>query len=196
MRSLRTSSPIMSMQGFILTSISNGTPIESREDANDMDSNSPLAKAMRGQEKIGWKAMCQGFLHKDWATTQREHYNTLGVNTRYLNIGRWKKMMSNILCEYSLECWALRNEKIHGKTAPESRTIKLTNLRKQVRSLYGKKDQIRREKNKAIFDMPLKKRLRLGIQSTKLWVGMAEEVLRMDRENATKNTIVHWLQHR
>ena len=146
MRLLRTSSLIMSMMGYALTSISNGTPIECKEDAIDMNKTSTLVKAMRGQERIGWKAMCQGFLHSYWAVTQKEHYNKLGVKTRYLNIGCWKKMMSNILCEYSLECWALRNEKIHGRTVPESRTIKLNNLQKQVRSLYGKKDHIQREK--------------------------------------------------
>ena len=45
-----------------------------------------------------------------------------------------------------------------------------------------------------IFDMPLAKRLLMGVQSSKIWVGMAEEVLKMNRERAIKHTIHHWLQ--
>ena len=161
-----------------------------------LDGDSSLAKALIGQKLIGWKAMCQGFLHKAWATTQHEHYKTLGVKTRYLNIGRWKKMMSTILSEYCLECWARRNETIHGISIQDSRIKQLDRLRKQVKALYGKRRQLRSSKNKSIFDLPLKKRLNMGLQSTKLWVGLAEEVLRLDRESATKYTIVHWLQDR
>ena len=48
--------------------------------------------------------------------------------------------------------------------------------------------------NLRIFDMPLYKRLRFGIQSITLWVGMVEDVLKLHRENPTKNTIHSWLQ--
>ena len=103
-------------------------------------------------------------------------------------------MMSTILVEYCLECWTGRNEKIHGKDSDSSRKKKLETVRNKVKDLYKRRGELKGKKQKKIFDMPLKKRLLLGIQSTRLWVGMAEEVLRMDREMATKYNITHWLQ--
>ena len=51
-----------------------------------------LWRALEGQDIIGWKPLCQGFCHVDWATTQQKHYKRLGLKTRTLNIQRWKKM--------------------------------------------------------------------------------------------------------
>jgi hypothetical protein len=105
-------------------------------------------------------------------------------------------MFATTLCDYSMDCWNHRNEMLHGKTLKDSRTITIEKLRKQVRALYSKRESVRRQRNKKIFDMPLKKRLTMGIQSTKLWIDMAEEVLRLDRETATKNTLDMWLMDR
>ena len=72
--------------------------------------------------------------------------------------------------------------------------MQLKTAREKVKSLYKKKGELRGTQNFKIFDMPMYKRLRFGIQSITLWVGMAEEVLKLHRENAVKNTIHHWLQ--
>ena len=52
---------------------------------------------------------------------------------------------------------------------------------------------MRGDPNFKIFEMPLHKRLLMGKQSSKIWIGMAEEALRLHQENATKYTIDHWL---
>ena len=103
-------------------------------------------------------------------------------------------MVSIILSEYCLECWRLRNESLHGKDKIESREKKLAEIRKSVRKLYKKKHELGMREKKRLFSMPMCKRLNMGIQSTKLWVGMAEEVLRLHREKATQLTINQWLQ--
>ena len=103
-------------------------------------------------------------------------------------------MFSTIMTDYSLDCWKERNETIHGKEKDKSRQKQLITIRKQVRGLYARRGELHGHPNKKIYDMPMKKRLRMGIQSTKIWVGLAEEVLRLHRENATKNTLHHWLQ--
>ena len=102
--------------------------------------------------------------------------------------------MCTILGDYCLECWNGRNETIHGSDIATSREKKLESARIRIKELYRRKGELCEEKYKKIFDMPLKKRLLLGIQSTRLWVGLAEEVLKMNREMATKYNIVHWLQ--
>ena len=52
---------------------------------------------------------------------QSQYYRRMGTNTRKMNIGRWKKMFSIILTDYSLDCWKSRNESIHGKEQDISR---------------------------------------------------------------------------
>ena len=88
----------------------------------------------------------------------------------------------------------MRNEVLHGKDNDESKKLKIKSIKGKVRQLYKCKETLRGTKNYKIFEMPLYKRLRYGIQSITLWVGMAEEVLKLHRENTTKMIIVHWLQ--
>ena len=85
------------------------------------DGDMSLIIALKGQELIGWTGLCQGFYHKEWARVQSRYYRRMGTNTRKMNIGRWKKMFSIILTDYSLDCWKSRNESIHGKEQDISR---------------------------------------------------------------------------
>ena len=87
----------------------------------------------------------------------------------------------------------MRNESLHGKEMADSKKIQLTRIRTKVKHLYKRKEELRGSKNFRIFDMPLYKRIRFGVQSITLWVGMAEEVLKLHRENAAKNTILQWI---
>ena len=185
---------ITTMIGKILKQINlrDETPFEIDELSSDGELS--LKRTIVGQEKIGWKELCQGYCHKGWSIVQNRYYRWMGIDTKTMNITRWKKRFVTILGEYSLECWRLRNEILHGKDQEESSKIQLKKMRKKARLLYGKKEEIRGTKNYRIFEMPLYKRLRFGIQSITLWVGMAEEVLKLHRENATRRTIHTWLQ--
>ena len=190
---MNTYEGITSIVGYILRKISMREEIEiGLEEIGSEDET--LWDALEGQAKIGWKPFCQGFYHVDWATTQQTDYRRKGLNTRTLNIKRWKKQFSTILTDYSLECWKLRNESIHGNDIHSSREKQLEPLRKKVKSLYRQRKELGKKEEEGVFSMPILKRLRLGLHSTKLWVGMAEEVLRLHRERAIKNTLHHWLQ--
>ena len=102
-------------------------------------------------------------------------------------------MFSTILAEYCLDCWQLRNETLHGKELETSRKKQLDAIRKQIKTAYKQKESMRGRPNFKIFEMPLHKRLMMGIQSSKIWIGMAEEAIRLHRENATMNTLDRWL---
>ena len=194
LKKLRTYEGITSLVGYILKCISNREEMVFDWETLNHDGDMSLIISLQGQEKIGWTSLCQGYYHKGWAMTQSKYYRRLGSNSRTLNIRRWKKMFSTIMTDYSLDCWKERNETIHGKEKDKSRQKQLITIRKQVRGLYARRGELHGHPNKKIYDMPMKKRLRMGIQSTKIWVGLAEEVLRLHRENATKNTLHHWLQ--
>jgi hypothetical protein len=196
LRKMRTDDSIISVFGYVLKKVSNREEVNLDLDATRFDKGSLVLAALVGQARIGWLEFCQGLLHVGWAKVQRAYYQHLGKNNRYLNVTRWKRMASTILSGYCLECWERRNKTIHGEKHTESRQKKLAILRRQVREIYKEKRNLRGTKNQGIFDMPLEKRLNMGIHSTTIWIGMAEEVLCLHREATTKVTIHQWLQHR
>ena len=193
LKKFHTHGGIISIVRYTLTQIGNREDMEYGKN-EFIGEDERFMIALQGQDKIGWLDFCQGFYHIEWSNIQEKHYRTLGINSKTMNIKRWKKMFSTILVDYCLDCWKGRNEKIHGKDNETSRIKKLEIVRKKVRDLYKRRGEIKGEKQKKVFGMPMNKRLLLGIQSTRLWVGLAEEVLRMDREMATKYNITHWLQ--
>ena len=194
LKKLHTHEGIVTVVGYILTQISDREEMEF-EDEDFRGEDSPIMTALEGQDEIGMLAFCQGYYHTEWSNIQQRHYASLGLNKKTVNIKRWTKMFSIILSDYCLECWGGRNESIHGSDKDTSRKKRLEALRKKVKDIYKRKSEIKGKKYKSrIFDMPLAKRLLMGIQSSKIWVGMAEEVLKMNREMAIKHTIHQWLQ--
>jgi hypothetical protein len=193
---LHTCKSIKSLVGRVLCVISNNKKVDSDLEVENLKNTSNLRGVIVGQTEIGWHDLCQGFFHKEWTGLQQEYYRRMGKKSKYLNIRRWTRMFSTILCDYSLECWDLRNKTLHGESVTEARAIQLKKLRKRVGLLYKQKGQLRGHKNSSIFDLPMEKRQNMGVQATVLWIGMAEEVLRLHRENATKSTLHQWLQSR
>ena len=194
LKNLITYEGITSTIGYILTQISNKEDISFDWEEQHRDGDMALTIAIQGQQRIGWNCLCQGFYHKEWARIQQRHYQRLGKKSRSLNITRWKKMFSTIMAEYSLECWKMRNESIHGKENGDSRLLRKEKIGKLIKGLYGKKKELNKKMRRRVFSMPLEKRLRMGIQSSTIWVKLAEEVLRRHRDNLSKNTLHHWLQ--
>ena len=193
LKALCTYDGIVSLVRLILTKVSRREKMD--DDFVDTKFDGPLSMAelVENQDRIGWMAFCQGYYHVGWARAQQAHYRREGIKKKSLNIGRWKKKFSVILGDFCLDCWKQRNETLHGKEMDEAKRKVLQKLRLKTKQLYKLKHELRGSKNSGIFDMPLYKRIRFGIQSMTIWVGMAEEVLKLHRENATKNTILHWL---
>ena len=65
-----------------------------------------------------------------------------------------------------------------------------------MKKIYRRRKEVTKTQEDNLFKVPLTQRLKFGIQALTLWVGKAEEVLRMNREQAAKYTIHHWLGSR
>jgi hypothetical protein len=61
----------------------------------------------------------------------------------------------------------------------------VTNIHKQQSEVWGTQYH-------KIFNMAIEKRSKLGIQANTIWIGMAEEALRLHREMMSKNTLNSW----
>lgn len=103
-------------------------------------------------------------------------------------------MFVMILTEYSGDCWKLRNNELHGDTSDVGKKKIRSRLATRVRYLYGKQEELRGSLSRRIFEMDLGKRIKLGIHSLRLWIGKAEEVLKLHREEADRNMIDRWIR--
>lgn len=196
LKKLRTNEGILGTVNQIIKRISNDDEMFNLHNEVATIGGKNLQVAIKGQEIIGWTAMIQGFVHKDWAEIQNNHYKRTGLNKRIYSKKRWKREFVNIVTQYGKDCWTSRNEAIHGKTTTEGRTMRLERLRNQVKQLYGKRRETTQKQKKNLYSVPLEKRLKFGVQALTLWVGKAEEVLKLNREQAAKYTIPHWLGSR
>ena len=152
-----------------------------------------LAPALIGQQEIGWEELLKGFAHKGWSIAQRHHYRRMGMTSKIYSEKRWKRMFLTILTDYSNDCWKLRNAALHGEATVEGRAVQRDRLVKRVKCLYKHKRELKGSPMRKVFQMSLEKRVKQGIQVLTLWIGKAEEVLKLHREAADKNTITRWL---
>ena len=152
-----------------------------------------MTNVMKGQNEIRWVAMMQGYVHKEWSEIQEKYYMDMGLNSRIYCKKRWRREFINILTQYSRECWMWRNEAIHGKTVVEGRDLRLNKLCEQVKKIYAKRREMSEKQRKNLFGVPLEKRMKFGVQALILWIGKAEEVLKLNREQAAKYMIHQWL---
>ena len=88
-------------------------------------------------------------------------------------------MFLTIITDYVNDCWKMRNEAIHGEATKEGRMVRKKRLVEQVKSLYRKKSELNGSPYRRIFAMRISQRIKMGIQSLTLWVGKAEEVLKL-----------------
>lgn len=155
-----------------------------------------LITALLGQKQIGWEGLLKGFTHIGWAKAQSKHHKRLGLTSKIYSDKRWKRMFLTILTGYCDDCWKHRNETIHGDATTEGRQVRKKRQIKQVKELYGKKSELKGSPLRRIFDMRLSQHIKQGVQSLELWIGKAEEVLKLHREESDKNTIDRWLRYR
>ena len=155
-----------------------------------------IGQAYDDQEEIGWRALFQGYIAKRWSIAQDQSYKSKGVQSRSLNGNIWSKKTVTMLQTYSYKCWQTRNNIKHGNNKEENKKEERKRLKTKIRELYRYKKKLKNKQGQKHFYTPINKRLKQGNYSMKVWLSTAEEIIRLDRERATKNTIVHWIQHR
>ena len=190
---LRTNNGLCSYVNYIIRAISNNEVIRLEDEVINTEDDRNLLPALIGQQEIGWENLLKGFAHKGWAQAQSQHYRQMGLTSKVYSVKRWKRMFMTIITDYVNDCWKMRNEAIHGEATIEGREVRKKRIVEQVIQLYKKRDELRGSPYRRIFSMKLSQRKKMGIQSLTLWVGKAEEVLKLHREEADKNTITRWL---
>ena len=186
----------MQLHELYTKKISINEKIELDQDEYNTEDERNLLPAILGHQDIGWDNFLKGFLHKGWARAQSIHYQRLGLSTKIYSLKRWKRMFLTIITDYVNNCWKVRNEALHGEATKEGRRVRKKRLVERVRMLYGKREELKGSPLRLVFAMRMSQRIKLGVQALTLWMGKAEEVLKLHREEAEKNTIDRWLSCR
>lgn len=177
MKKLNTIASIYSTITFITLNIRDTSIFTSNED-------STLA-AFDSQTTIGWIAFFQGYISIQWEKVQFEHSDEESPITVKHS---WTSKLIGALQEYTNNMWELRNNKIHGATSQETREITLAKLRERATLLYEHSDRQYIPFNASFnaFKRPKEHILRKRLQGLEVWIDVAEECLRLHREEALK----------
>ena len=141
------------------------------------------------QQDIGWHNLLRGYMSSQWTIAQVEYMTQQGLE----NPTQWGPKAINLLQEYTLNMWNHRNTYLHGLDKRENKILLQQRLQTKVKELYASFDRIHMPINDRTFNMQLHLRLQSSYSCLVNWIELATRRLKMHREEATKNTLDHWL---
>ena len=148
-----------------------------------------IQKAFQDQQEIGWHNLLRGYLSSEWNTAQEEYMRQQGMD----NNTQWAPKAIGLLQDYTLTLWNHRNSHLHGIDKRENQIIQRTKLQTKVKELFASFDRIHLPINDRTFKMNMHLSLQCSHSCLVNWVELATRRLKMHREEATKNTLDHWL---
>ena len=153
------------------------------------------AHLLNEQSQMGWDALRKGFLSQYWRKIQAT-YVCCELQTTTFDLDSWASNLVKYLFHHGRMMWEVRNASIHGATQVESRSVRLTMLRKRVRQLYNHPDRkyIPHNHRKTYFGLPVLQRCKQGLYALTSWIQFVERRLHFHREEAMKRTIHAWLE--
>ena len=107
----------------------------------------PFERALRSQERIGWRAMLHGHWSVEWQTAYNQAYQVPPDETpkdkskRKISMALWQKRVIVLTWQQMIQLWKLRNDERHGidtETRESARREVLTN---ELKVLYTNKDR-------------------------------------------------------
>jgi hypothetical protein len=135
-----------------------------------IDENIPFLKeAYEEQEQLGWEHMVRG----RWSIKWGEAYNCSKTDTEGNSVRttaeKWGKDLIVLTWQLIWDIWTLRNEDVHGTTAPESNKIAKNKLIDKLVWLHKQNDEYSKEIGKTITrneieNIPMENLLMMEIQ--------------------------------
>jgi hypothetical protein len=111
---------------------------------------------------------------KEWGYIQGLYYSYRKVHPLKYTSRRWVVTLLRLLHEFRHNLWTARNSALHGGHTSISRKLLRQRLHREVRALYKRRRDKLSLKDKDIFKLPLRYRLKQGNQHLLLWVKRAK----------------------
>ena len=106
----------------------------------------PFSNLLRTQERIGWRAMLQGYWSVEWQTTYLSTYEAPTTESRkdkqqwILAMALWQKRVLTTTWPQMIRLWTLRNEERHGRDAETKEQARREVLLNAIRTVYEDRD--------------------------------------------------------
>jgi hypothetical protein len=129
---------------------------------------------LRKQNKVGWEYFIKGFVVKEWGYIQGLYYSYRKLHPLKYTSRRWVVTLLRLLNDFRQNLWNTRNSALHGGHTLVSGKLLRQRLHREVRKLYKRRRDKLSLKDKDIFKLPLRYRLKQGNQHLLLWVKRAK----------------------
>jgi hypothetical protein len=109
--------------------------------------NSTFTRALRAQEKIGWRSMLQGHWASEWQNTYHKIYHKPTEETpadktkRKTNMERWQSKLITTTWTNMITLWTLPNDERHGRNKERRERARHKVLTNELQILYNNQDQ-------------------------------------------------------
>jgi hypothetical protein len=176
------------------------TEFELTAETHPMLFDIPHSQLLRNQHKIGWDKFVKGFLTKDWGMLQCRYYRSQQLpNPRKFTRQTWTHNLLLQLHIYRHRIWMVRNETLHGGVTKEQKSVSRTQMTNEVKALYRKNRRRIPVRERSLFHLPLRFRLKQGQQQLQLWIKRAKlmfDKYEVDHVTNDQNTrITNWLSN-
>ncbi len=125
----------------------------------------PHQQLLHKQNLIGWEKFLKGYLSKDWGVLQGQYYKQKQYsNNRKYTKNAWLHNLLLQLHYYRHGIWKVRNDTLHGGNTKEQKHLTRTHMLKEVKALYRKDRRRIPLRERVLFNLPLRFRLKQGQQ--------------------------------
>ena len=152
------------------------------------EEDSPMAEAVREQDKIGWKHIFLGRISNGWSTIQETYVSqnpTTWRDEKYpieAAMKRWRSTFILSLLQYGLDLWIERNNHVHGDTPKNRAFIKRRKLIERAQDLYTEgPSSVPQQQNRLFHNF--EKRIEGSTRSLEGWIELVELAQKRQLEN-------------
>jgi len=142
-----------------------------------------VQQAIEEQSTIGWEKLLLGMGTMAWQQIQ-ELVDSNNPQRPQRTSMSWMQNAIHQMLKFSLRCWKERNNKIHGSTKQEKKTLALKAAWQKIKELYAQPPTLAPQFG-SIFAIPLEHRLILPLQAAEQWLSMVAHQIRVTQHNFT-----------
>ena len=140
-----------------------------------------LHSAISEQTRIGWDKLLVGLGSSAWITLQ-DYLDSNNPKPPQRSAIDWFNRAAHSLLKFSLRCWKIRNNMVHGATQKEQKTIALQKARERITNLYANPPTLA-PRFRSIFEIPLAHRLKMPLQVAEQWLSMIAHQVKVALHN-------------
>ena len=157
--------------------------------AHHDDLSKLLQQATHEQSTIGWEKLLLGMGTTLWKTLQ-DTIDSRNPAPPKRSAADWMNSAAHQFVKFSLRCWKMRNNMVHGRTRQEQHQKALEQARAQITQMYQNPLDLAPH-YRTLVDVPLEHRLHMPLQAAKHWLSLIKHRIKVTHHNIVVLTQLH-----